>query len=497
MKIFNYIIVAVFTCLIGLTTNCKKDSPSPAPLTQEERINLNINQFIWGGLNYWYLWVDSVPQLSDSYFQNDTNKLNDFLKPYSDHEKLFNDLLYKNGTVDKWSWIVDDYTQLLKELNGVNTTKGFEFALNYVDETKTNVVGYVTYVLKGSPADQKGIKRGDLFTKIDGNQLTVSNYSTLLFGNNTNTISFATYNKTSNTLTSNGKEITLTGVEMQENPILFDTIYNISGTKVGYLVYNGFISGYDLQLNEVFKNFKDAGIQKLILDLRYNGGGSVQSAVYLASMIYSTDKNKAFIRTHSNRYTLTDSYLNTTDYFTDTIARTASSNAPTYINTLNLTQLYVLGQRNSTASASELVINGLKAYIPVNLFGSGTVGKYVGSVTLLDWDSKGNVNPNNKWAMQPIVFISSNVNGESYYKNGFTPKVSVTEDYKSIMPLGNPKEPFLQAALNDIQGLTQTSALKSVSTSTLFLGSSKDHLHHSKDMYLKMKPIPGNKLIHN
>lgn len=97
MKRFNYLgIIIVFVSLICLTNNCKKDSPSP------DRTNLPINQFIWSGLNFFYYWSDSVPKLTYAYYQNDTNKINAFLNGYTDHEKLFYDLLYKYNVVDKW-----------------------------------------------------------------------------------------------------------------------------------------------------------------------------------------------------------------------------------------------------------------------------------------------------------------------------------------------------------------------------------------------------------
>jgi carboxyl-terminal processing protease len=107
-----------------------------------------------------------------------------------------------------------------------------------------------------------------------------------------------------------GVTYTVQSEEIQENPVFLDTVYNIEGLKVGYLVYNGFTSAfdpklntsYDLILNNVFEGFRSEGIDKLIIDLRYNLGGSVQTAKYLASMIYSTDESKVFAKTKYNDY---------------------------------------------------------------------------------------------------------------------------------------------------------------------------------------------------
>ena len=62
---------------------------------------------------------------------------------------------------------------------------------------------------------------------------------------------------------------------------------------IGYLMYNGFVSDYDAQLNAVFGEFKAQNIQHLILDLRYNPGGSVNTATALGSMITGID-NEVF-----------------------------------------------------------------------------------------------------------------------------------------------------------------------------------------------------------
>ena len=144
---------------------------------------------------------------------------------------------------------------------------------------------------KGSPAENAGIKRGDLFMKVNDQQLTVSNYQALLFSNITYKLTFATITGddiSGYKISPNDRSVTMTAVTMQENPILLDTVLNVNNYRIGYLVYNEFNAAFDVQLNQVFKKFKDANIDHLIVDLRYNGGGSVQTAIYLASMIYGT-----------------------------------------------------------------------------------------------------------------------------------------------------------------------------------------------------------------
>ncbi|HEY4785273.1 MAG TPA: S41 family peptidase [Bacteroidales bacterium] len=488
MKKFNPLrITALFIMLSFLVTNCKKDHTSPSN-TETPAVTLEINKFIWGNLNYWYYWVDSVPKLSYSYFQNDTNNINAFLKTYTDHEKLFNDLLYTKR--DKWSWIVDDYTVLEGELQGITKSMGFDFGLLIYGSAGTNVFGYIRYIYPNSPASAAGLKRGDIFTTVNGQQITVSNYQTLLFNQTSYQLGLATI--VNNTITPNGKQVTIVPVVLQENPVFLDTVYTINSNKIGYLVYNGFYPDFDVDLNNAFAKFKANSVQNLILDLRYNGGGSVQSAIYLASMIYGTNSSDIFATTQYNSTVQADiikyygaSYL--IDHFIDTIARATASGSPTTITSLGLNQLYVITSK-STASASELVINGLKPYLNVTTVGDTTVGKNVGSITITDViDAIGTVNPNNKWAMQPIVLKIFNSQGKSDYSNGFAPKVVVDElrYLSNLLPLGDTNEPLLKAALNDLQGLPQSSMTKSASAFKKF-ADLKDMIPHSKEMYSKL-----------
>jgi len=123
-------------------------------------------------------------------------------------------------------------------------------------------------------------------------------------------------------------------------------------------------------------------------------------------------------------------------------------------------RLYVLTS-SSTASASEMIINGLKPYMDVKVIGTTTFGKNVGSITLydsptsdfLDSDS---ANSRHLYAMQPIVFQIFNKNGESDYAQGFVPDIEVKEYdfWNNILAFGDEDEVVLKAALDDIKGVT-------------------------------------------
>ena len=479
IRIFSFLVV------ILLLVNCKRDRITPVPVVIKEATD--VNKFIYNGLKDYYLWEAQVPNLvAQKYTVKDS--LNAYLNTYTDPNDLFTSLLYQYTKIDKWSFIVDDSKKIDDWIQGISETMGYDFMLARYG-TAGNVFGFIRYVYKGSPAEKAGLKRGDLFIKVNDTQLTVTNYSTLLFNVLTYKLSLATI--TAKVISLNGKSVTMTAVNMQENPIQLDTVLNVGNFKVGYLVYNSFNADFDIQLNDVFKRFKDAGIDKLVLDLRYNGGGSVQTAVYLASMIYSTSTTKVFVKSQYNSalqayFVSTEGASSLIQNFTDKIAKTTTT-PETPINTLNLSKLYVITSDN-TASASELLINGLKPYMQIVSVGDTTVGKYVASSTIKDWDSTGAVNPNDKWAMQPIVVKIANSQGVTDFVTGLAPDFSIEEDIVNLMPFGDQNEILLKAVLNNIMGLPQTPvALKSAKLGLRNVFDSKNISPFAKQMYINKR----------
>ncbi|MGE5449488.1 MAG: S41 family peptidase, partial [Bacteroidales bacterium] len=353
-----------------LFSACKKEEDTVVPKVIPQASE--VNNFIYSSLHDYYLWNKQVPALSDTKY-NKADSVNAFLNNYTDPQALFKSLLYQPGKVDKWSFLVDNSKQIDDWINGISETMGYDFMLGRIAQSDT-LFGFVRYVYKGSPAEKAGMKRGDIFVKINDKKLTVSNYNDLLFNTPTYKISFATINNSR--LTPIDKAYTMTAVQMQEDPIHMDTVFTFNNQKVGYLVYNGFNADFDNQLNDVFGKFKAANINQLVLDLRYNGGGSVQTAIYLASMIYSTDQSKVFAVAQYNdelqKY-LEDKYGTSAlkDNFVTNIEPT-SAHPTVPINSLNLQKIYFIVSDN-TASASELLINGLRAYMDVKVIGINTV----------------------------------------------------------------------------------------------------------------------------
>ena len=493
IKLGNLIRIGSILLFIIVLFNCKKDIVSKkVPTNVVIKDTSIVNRFIYTGLQNYYLWVDSVPNLTASKFTN-ADTLNSYLNSYVDPQAFFTSLLYQYNTVDKWSFLVNDSTTITNWIQGISQTMGYDFWYAQLGTTN-NVVIIVKYVFKGSPAEKAGLKRGDLFLKVNGTQLTLSNWDQFLLNNPTSyTLSMASIS--GNTVSLNGISLSMTAVTMQENPILMDTVFTVGNFKVGYLVYNGFNSDFDLQLNDVFQTFKNASIDKLIIDLRYNGGGSVQTATYLASMIYGTATSKVFYTEQYNpvfQASIVNAYgtASLSNNFTDQILATATT-PQTSINTLNLSNLYVI-MTDNTASASELLINGLTPYMNIFKVGSNTVGKYVASVTIQDWLADGSVNPKDPYVMQPIVVRIANSQGVTNFRNGLTPDFSVLEDIANLLPFGDPNEALLNPVLEQIQGIPLSSvSLKSTQLGLKKLGDSQSHRIFPQSMYIsKLKKIP-------
>lgn len=428
-KLFFFFLILLFFPLLN---SCEDNDDNLVPS------ELEVNDFVWKGLNLYYLWQADVPDLADNRFSNQS-ELNAFLKTYDSPTTLFNHLRIDN-TIDRFSVIFSDYTVLEGILTGNTKNNGVDYGIKLKPGSDTEVFGWVRYIIPNSDASTKDIQRGDIFYAINGIPLTVDNYRTLL-ADDTYTLNLADYD--GGNITPNGQSVTLTKTELAENPIFINTVINQGTHNIGYLMYNGFYSAYDNQLNDVFGNFISQNVTDLVLDLRYNSGGSVNTATKLASMITGQFSGQIFAKQQWN--------AKAQAYYESNNPASLLNKFYSGLNGLNLNKVYVLTSK-STASASELVINCLKPYIEVIQIGDKTTGKNVGSVTLYDSPTYGktDVNPSHKYAMQPIVLKIVDKNGFGDYTTGIAPTLTNTyiELFEDMGVLGNPSEPLLSRAIN-------------------------------------------------
>lgn len=450
MKILK---IALFALVVfSINTSCYEDKDDNIDnIIDETEIN-EINDFVYKAMNIFYLYKDEIPNLADNRFETE-KAYKDYINGFEKPEDLFESLLYQPELVDRFSFITPDYIELEQRFAGVFKSNGLEYNFYRQPQDPNAVFGLVRMALNDSPGSIAGVKRGQIFNAINGVPMTVENFGTLL-APDTYTLNFANYN-TNGTSTveddrieSNNTEVTLTKVEYNENPIHVSKVLTVDGAKIGYLMYNGFTRNYDEQLNNAFGEFKTAGVQHLVLDLRYNGGGSVNTAALLGSMITGQFTGQVFSKLVYNKNLQSE---NTSFNFRD-----SASEAGGTINSLKLNKIYVL-TTSRTASASELIINSLSPYIEVVQIGDKTTGKSQASITLYDSSnfSRANANPNHTYAIQPLVAMSINKNDQPVAPSGLESSVAafrMRESVNNLGILGDENEPFLAKAIADITG---------------------------------------------
>ena len=282
-----------------------------------------------------------------------------------------------------------------------------------------------SYVRRGSPAEQAGLRRGDMIYAVNGTQLTTTNYlnyMTGLYQNPAGTFSFSFLRfepdgKGGYALNSYDTQ-TVSAQAHIYDPVLHASILtdpDNSATKIGYLVYESFDLNSQEFLKETIDEFVAAGITDLILDLRFNAGGAVAQSRWLSGCIAgAVSRDKTFTQVVYNdgkteNWTFGYGYTNDTD----------NLGLPT---DLGLKRLYVITSYN-TASAAELVISSLKGIdFPVKMIGCRTEGKNVG-MTVSETTYKGR-----RFQFSPVTFWVRNAKGWGDYKDGIEPDEYVNND---------------------------------------------------------------------
>jgi C-terminal processing protease CtpA/Prc len=443
----NKVLSLLFLCTaMLLTAGCKDKEPDiPASASATHK-------WVETTMRTHYYWYKEIPA---SATLNYGNEIEDFFTSMLTKKDGY-DYTNSNGGISHQYYSYIEKTDEGSTRNSISGREkdsyGFEFTLL---KSGDNTLALVQFVLEGSPAKKAGLQRGDWIIAIDGQPITDTD---ALYKGSAVTLKIANfgYDEVKEEWGfTNPRDLNMgASTTVDNNPIYLTKVLTSStGRKVGYLCYNQFESGPNGDFND--KTYDDqlrtlsastfANVNDFVLDLRYNNGGMVSSAVLMCAILEPANRVGSLLaylkyndKTSPNR----------AEYTTKDVLKTGKN--------LNLSRLYVLTSR-STASASEMIINCLKPYINVTVIGEQTVGKNVASVEYTD--------EKKEWKMHPIVAQIYNSADFTDYANGFVPDVKMHETYEfnekgqvtglhEMLPLGDPNERLLNAALNHIDGQT-------------------------------------------
>jgi len=420
-------ILIITALLIPLLTSCKKDPvPDPTPgstLAQRARDGL------YDLMQYAYLWNNRMP----------TVKLSD----YSGPKEILEALRYK--PVDIYSFVMtwDEFSAFMS--GSVQGMHGITLSLDTADVVR------VVNLYKNSDLWPKGVRRGWIVKKVNGTELAP------IFINAVATRDWSAYDNLMGPATvglintflfkkPDGTEVTYSSTKSSftVNSVPAYDVIDLPSGKTGYLCFDSFIDPAEGELNEVFAFFKANNVTDLIIDLRYNGGGDLDRAQQLTSLVMgAADTTKICYKLKYNSTVSAD--WNQTYKFT----KTASP--------LGLDRVVFITSR-STASASEVVISSLKPYISVSLVGDTTYGKPVGmNIWGYPFPTTGTPEPIYKYAFAPITFEYVNASDWGGFYDGIVPDVLANDDI--TRDFGDPEELSLKAAIAILEGTKAGSAV--------------------------------------
>ena len=454
---------------------------------EKKNTYLYVNTFARNTMNLYYLWNKEIKTALDSW--EDTEE------PIA----KVADIRYHTGSgknrvdIDRWTSLYDDFSAFYGSVTGNQKTYGFDFTLYGYDE-KT-ICAVVTFTYPDSPAAKAGLRRGDVITKVNGKTMKRDSkdsskisqdaidiiYNELLDGDKVDLtfLRLAEVDGKQGYVTS---ECSMNSKEMYEDPVILSKVFDCGGKKVGYLVFTSFTLEACKDLIRVAKEFKAEGIQELILDLRYNGGGFVYTEEVLASLLVPEAEIEArsilstevyneglteFYATYNEKlteeqilkgmtrgvsYFTTEHYLypNTDD---ETVISTAGAN-------IGITKLYAIIE-SGTASASEAVLCDLYPYLDIVLVGQQSHGKYCSGSLMEGPDffddyadqlganvvKKGKQYTEN-WGLYVMFSRFADKDGVTRcMPDGFTPDYEVEDDPLDGCQLGDAQETMLAEAL--------------------------------------------------
>ena len=325
--------------------------------------------------------------------------------------------------------------EYLRNRQGTNIGYGAEFVLLRAAPPRDVRIAYTE---PGSPAAAPGVNlsRGAQILEINGERVLDSDNIAVL-----NNGLFPRTAGESHTFTvmdlgsQTPRTVTMTSAAITSHPVQnVRVLSSPSGDRVGYILFNAHNQPAAQAIIKEGKYLKDAGIDDLIVDLRYNRGGLLYVAQIFSSMVAGTEKEGlVFEELEGNgKISLSGIWKFALEYQAD---RDVLDQVDLTVPSLGLPRLFVLTSFQ-TASASESIINSLRGVdIDVIQIGSVTRGKPYGFFPT----------QNCGIYYHSINFRGVNAKGEADFEDGFTPHCQVAEDFNHL--LGDSEEILLKTAL--------------------------------------------------
>lgn len=397
----------------------------------------SVNVWVQDSMKRYYYWAEQMPSKPDYHL------------PVKD---FFKSLL---APQDRFSFIVNTQDPSSYP-RSIRNMYGFDYTV--IQLQNGQVVTVIKLVLKNSPAFNAGLERGMIITKINGNAVTAANVETITDSMKDFTVLDLVTGRWNKGAVTDEKDIKVYYGFSSEQPLL-SKIFEKNGKKIGYLYVYDFPDGMTSVFNQKFAEFKAAGVQELMVDLRYNYGGSVSAAAALCALIPAgISQSSPFIlfKGNKNGGEVKRTFAQQIAYDPKAIDfNTLRANA------LGLNKVYIFSS-NSTASAAEIVINNLKPYLQVIQIGSTTLGKDMAGFTVEDQRKPKKIS----WQIHPVIYKVFNANGMGEYNNGIVPQIGVNEySVLPLLPLGDPDEtlissvlegPYLKSAGQEVKVLYQS-----------------------------------------
>lgn len=389
-----------------------------------------------------YLWYSEIPDQDPAGF-NDPIAYFDTLKTSA--------ITNSGNPKDKFHFTsdTDDYQQQA----ATGTSAGYGWRHRIISAAPPRKI-LIAYNEPNSPASNANVDRGAELISIDGvDVVNGSDVATLNAGLFPSAVgeshTFEILDLGANTT----RTVVLTAASVTSDPVQKETVFDTPTGKVGYMQFNTFGTRIaEQELIDAFEDFSNQGIQDLVVDLRYNGGGYLYISSQLAYMVAGSAQTSGrvfettvFNDKNPNTNPVTGQPLEPTPFYNVGSDTSDLYNLP--LPSLSISRVFVLST-GSTCSASEAFINGLRGIdVEVILIGDTTCGKPYG---FYPTDNCGTT-------YFTIQFRGENDKAWGDYADGFIPAVTdngedfvkgctVADDFDHL--LGDPNEAMLEAALN-------------------------------------------------